>query len=108
MWIGAAIGVARALAWPNAPPWITALLSVALGWIGVGEVIDRGLVAGAFTIAPFALSGVLYTIGAVVYATRRPDPVPLVFGYHEVFHALIVAGSVSLYGHVALVLRAAS
>lgn len=62
--------------------------------------------AGALTIAAFVASGLLYTLGAIVYATKRPDPVPHIFGYHEVFHALVVLGTALLFGHVALVLRA--
>jgi hemolysin III len=106
MWIGAGIGVIRALAWPRAPTWVAASLCVAIGWVGAGQVIDRMPVAGALTIAAFVASGLLYTFGAIVYATKRPDPVPHVFGYHEVFHALVVLGTALLFGHVALVLRA--
>ncbi len=50
-----------------------------------------------------ALGGLLYTIGAVVYATRKPDPVPLVFGYHEVFHALVIAAAALQFAAVAIV-----
>ena len=106
MWIGAGIGVIRALAWPRAPTWVAASLCVAIGWVGAGQVIDRMPAAGALTIAAFVASGLLYTLGAIVYATKRPDPVPHIFGYHEVFHALVVLGTALLFGHVALVLRA--
>lgn len=106
MWIGAGIGVVRAFAWPRAPAWIAASLCVAIGWVGAGQVIDRLPAAGAWIIGAFVASGLLYTLGAVVYATKRPDPVPHVFGYHEVFHALVVFGTALLFGHVALVLRA--
>jgi hemolysin III len=51
-------------------------------------------------------SGTIYSLGAVVYALRRPDPAPRVFGYHEVFHALVVVASACLFAHVALVMRA--
>jgi hemolysin III len=107
IWIGAGIGVVRALAWPDAPSWVAASLCVALGWVCAGQVLDRVPGAGGPTIAVFVASGLVYTVGAVVYATRRPDPAPRVFGYHEVFHALIVAGTALLFGHVALVLRSA-
>ena len=53
-----------------------------------------------------AASGVTYSLGAVVYALKRPDPSPKVFGYHEVFHALVVLASVFLFAHVVLVMRA--
>ncbi len=106
MWIGAGIGVVRAVAWPHAPTWIAALLCGAIGWVGAAQVIDRVPAAGALTIAAFVASGLLYTLGAIVYATKRPDPVPHVFGYHEVFHALVVFGTALLFAHVALVLHA--
>ncbi len=106
VWVCAAVGVARALAWPDAPAWLSASLCVALGWVNASQVLDRAAVVGWATVAPFVASGVAYTVGAVVYATRRPDPAPRTFGYHEVFHALIVLGSASLFWHVALVLRA--
>ena len=107
IWTGAAIGVVRAFAWPRAPAWVTALLCVVVGWACAGQVLDRVSAAGAPAIAAFVAAGLLYTLGAVVYATRRPDPAPRVFGYHEVFHALVVVGTALLFVHVALVLRTA-
>jgi hemolysin III len=105
VWIGAALGVVKSLVWPHAPKWLTALLCVGLGWIGVGEVIDRVSAVGSSTIAPLVASGAVYSAGAIVYALKRPNPSPRIFGYHEVFHALVIAASALLFGHVALVLR---
>ncbi len=105
MWIGALIGIAKSIAWPGAPKWITAVLCVGLGWVGVGQVVDRVDAVGWLTIAPLVASGVVYSLGAIVYALKKPDPVPHVFGYHEVFHAIVIAASVLLFVHVALVLR---
>jgi hemolysin III len=107
IWIGAGVGVVRALVWPNAPTVVAASLYVVLGWICAGHVLDRALTAGALPIASFVASGVIYTLGALVFATKRPDPLPHVFGYHEVFHALVVIGTAVLFGHVTLVMRAA-
>lgn len=107
IWIGAGLGVAKSLAWPRAPKWLTALLCVGLGWMVVGQVADRASAVGGACIALLVAAGVVYSLGAVVYATKRPDPFPRVFGYHEVFHALVIAASVCLFAHVALVLRAA-
>jgi hemolysin III len=86
VWVGAAAGVVLTLAWIDAPEWLIALLYVLLGW--VGAVALPGLIAmlGAGPAALVAAGGVLYTAGAVIYARKRPDPVPAVFGYHEVFH----------------------
>lgn len=94
-WAGAAAGVAFSLAWIEAPRWLTALAYVALGWVALvaGPQLVRG--AGATAAALLAGGGVLYSLGAVVYARRRPDPWPQVFGYHEVFHALVVAAALA-------------
>jgi hemolysin III len=103
-WVGAAVGVARAVAWPHAPAWVSASLGIVLGSIGVGQVLDRAAAAGTTAVALFVASGLIYIVGAIVYVTKRPDPSPRVFGYHEVFHALIVAGTVLLFVHASLVL----
>jgi hemolysin III len=92
-WAGALAGVALSLLWIGAPRVLFAATYVALGWIALmalPELVSR------LSLTPmllFAAGGVLYTIGAVVYATRRPDPWPRVFGFHEVFHALVIAAA---------------
>ncbi len=108
IWIGALVGVLKSLAWPSAPKWMTALLCVGLGWTVVGEVMDRASAAGSLSIGLLVASGLTYSLGAVVYALKRPDPFPRVFGYHEVFHAIVIVASVCLFGHVALVLSVTS
>jgi hemolysin III len=104
MWIGAAAGGVASFAWPHARPWVRTSQCVVLGTLGVCLAVPRAGSVGLTTIALLVAAGVIYAVGGVVYATRRPDPLPRVFGYHEVFHALIVLGSVSLFAHVALVL----
>jgi hemolysin III len=108
IWIGALIGVAKSLAWPKAPKWLTALLCVGLGWMVVMPVLDRTPVVGPLCVGLLVACGIIYSLGAVVYATKRPDPFPKVFGYHEVFHAIVIAASVCLFAHVVLVIRAVS
>ena len=104
IWIGSLVGVLKSLVWPNAPKWMTALLCVVLGWTVVGQVIDRVAFVGSFSIGLLVASGVSYSVGAVVYALKRPDPFPKVFGYHEVFHAIVILASVFLFAHVVTVL----
>ena len=106
IWIGALVGVLKSLVWPDAPKWMTALLCVILGWTVVGQVIDRAHAAGPLSIGLLVASGLVYSLGAVVYAAKRPDPFPRVFGYHEVFHAMVVVASVCLFGHVMTLVRA--
>jgi hemolysin III len=106
IWAGALVGVAKSLAWPSAPKWVTALLCVALGWVVVGQVVDRAPAVGATCIGLLVACGVIYSAGALVYALKRPDPLPKVFGYHEIFHALVVLASGCLFAHVVLVTRA--
>ncbi len=107
VWFGAALGVLKSLAWPSAPKWVMAVLCVVLGWTVAGQVIDRAPIVGSLAVAMLVVSGVIYSIGAAVYAVRRPDPFPKVFGYHEVFHALVIVASACLFAHVVLVMRAA-
>lgn len=103
-WGGALAGIALSLGWIDAPRWVTAAAYVALGWasvIGLPQLLDR---SGVVAVALLGAGGVLYTLGAVVYARKSPDPAPAVFGYHEVFHLFVVAAAVVHY--VAIVLYA--
>lgn len=105
VWTGAAAGALQAICWPRAPRALTAGLYVALGW---AMLAYRDGVAAALGAAPqtlLVIGGVLYTIGAIVYALRRPDPAPHVFGYHEVFHVLVIAASVCHFVAVILLVR---
>jgi len=97
VWVGAAAGILFSLLWIEAPAWLVALIYIALGWFLVAVFpavfaslgpVGAGLIAGG---------GLLYTVGAVIYARARPDPVPDVFGYHEVFHVLVVAAAALHY-----------
>lgn len=107
VWIGAALGVAKSLVWPHAPKALTALLCVVLGWVVVGDVVRLAPAMGAVTVGLLVAGGVVYTVGALVYARKRPDPVPTVFGYHEVFHALVIVASICTFVHVVRVVERA-
>jgi hemolysin III len=106
IWIGAGLGVLKSLLWADAPKWVTALLCVVLGWTVAGQVLDRASIVGSLAVGLLVACGVIYSLGALVYALKRPDPFPKVFGYHEVFHAIVIAASGCLFAHVALVVRA--
>jgi hemolysin III len=103
VWGGALTGIALELAWTTAPRWLGGTVYLALGWVAVAampQLFARLGVAGGLLIVA---GGLVYSAGAAVYALRRPDPVPAVFGYHEVFHLLVIAGiaahflAISLY-----------
>jgi hemolysin III len=92
-WTGALGGVVLSVAWITAPRVLSAACYLALGWVSalaLPQMIDRLDVA---PLVLLAVGGVLYTIGAVVYATKRPNPWPSTFGFHEVFHALVIAAA---------------
>jgi hemolysin III len=94
IWVGAALGVAMSLAWPKAPKPLVALVAVLLGWQVLPLTPTLKVELGPSSLALLLAGGVLYTLGAVVYATRRPDPNPRVFGFHEIFHLFVVAAAV--------------
>ena len=101
VWGGALAGAALELRPAPTPRGVVVGLSIALGWIAIlamPSVVD-GL--GWVATALLGLGGVLYTVGAVTYARRRPDPLPAVFGYHELFHALTIAGAGLHYAVIA-------
>jgi hemolysin III len=101
VWVGAIAGVVLAFAWSNRSKWVEAVLAVVLGWIGV-VVLPQLLEAVGVTAVGLALAGgVFYTAGSLVYARGRPDPVPAVFGYHELFHALVVVAAACQYAAIA-------
>jgi len=93
VWGGAAAGVLRVVLWVRAPKALATAIYVLLGWAVVPVVPALRSALGAGAISLLLSGGAAYTLGAVVYATRRPDPFPRVFGYHEVFHALVVAAA---------------
>jgi hemolysin III len=103
VWGGALVAIAFKLAWVDAPEALAATFAVALGWVGIVALPQLWAEAGFAGVALLGVGGVLYTAGAVVYAARRPDPVPAVFGYHELFHVLVIAAAAFQYAAVALV-----
>jgi hemolysin III len=101
VWSGALAGIVLNLVWIDAPKWLTAVVYVALGWVAIVAFPSMFDELGVIPTLLVALGGILYTAGAVVYATRKPDPAPTVFGYHEIFHALVIAAAAVQYSVVA-------
>lgn len=108
VWGGAALGVARAVAWPRAPRFLVAGLYLALGWAAIGYLPEVRAAVSPVALAGIAIGGALYTAGAIVYALKRPDPWPRVFGYHEVFHALTIGGALCHFAAIVQIVRAAA
>jgi len=106
VWGGALLGVLRAVLWPHAPRAITAALAVGVGWIVVSVLPALYTAVGNVPLVLLLTGGLVYTAGAVVYTAQWPDPVPKVFGYHEVFHALVVAAAVCHFAAVVHTVRA--
>jgi hemolysin III len=101
VWAGAAAGVAFKLVWIEAPKWLFALVYVALGWVAVAVFGELPATIGWLGVAGIAAGGVLYTAGAAIYASERPNPWPKVFGYHEIFHVLVVMAAALHYAVIA-------
>jgi channel protein, hemolysin III family len=101
VWAAALGGIVLKLAWIDAPKWLIALIYVAIGWVALAAFPQLLSKLGVTATAMVAAGGVLYTAGAIVYARQRPDPVPTVFGYHEIFHALVILAAALQYAVVA-------
>jgi hemolysin III len=101
VWIGAIAGAIVEMIWIDHPKWVGAIIYLALGWVAVAafpELWSEMGVAGTMLVAA---GGLLYTAGAVVYATQRPNPSPAIFGYHEVFHLFVIAAAVAHFSAIA-------
>ena len=97
VWTGALIGVGLQTAWPSAPRWLSAPCYIALGWVAAFVMPDLLHDAGVAAFVLIIAGGVVYTIGGVVYALKRPNPFPGLFGFHEVFHLCTLVAAVCHY-----------
>ncbi|HAT2159612.1 TPA: hemolysin III [Legionella pneumophila] len=93
LWLVAIIGMVMTTMWTNVPKWVRSLLYVAMGWVGILYFPEIKTSLDTTNIQLLVIGGVTYTLGAMIYAFKWPDPFPSVFGYHEVFHVLVVLGS---------------
>ena len=93
VWAGALAGVALKLVWPTAPRWLGVPIYIGLGWVAVFILGDILRIGGVTVLVLLAVGGLLYTVGGVAYAAKWPNPVPGVFGYHEVFHAMTIVAA---------------
>ena len=102
VWIGAALAIVQRVFWLDAPRWVPVASGIFLGWIGIlvlPQIIEASGFWGTFLVAA---GGVFYTLGAVVYAIQRPNFVPTIFGFHELFHVLTVLAASCQFAAIAL------
>jgi hemolysin III len=101
VWIGAIAGAIVEMVWIEHPKWVAALIYMSLGWVAIIAFPGLWEEMGVTGTMLVAAGGLLYTAGAIVYATQRPDPNPRIFGYHEVFHALVIAAAAVQFAAIA-------
>jgi hemolysin III len=101
VWSGAAAAILTKLFWVRSPKWLSAVFGLALGWVGVIAFPQVERYSGPAAVALLAAGGIAYSAGAIVYARRKPDPFPTVFGYHELFHALTLVALACQYVAIA-------
>jgi len=100
VWAGALAGVALKLITPHAPRWLSAPLYLALGWVAIAVLPDILHNGGVAALVLLLVGGAAYSIGAIFYALRRPNPWPTVFGHHEFFHACTLVAAIA--HHIAI------
>src|SRR4051794_14338449 len=101
VWGGAALAILTKLCWVRSPKWLSAVFGLTLGWVGVLALPQLERSAGPAAVVFLAAGGLAYSAGAIVYARRKPDPFPTVFGYHELFHALTLVALACQYVAIA-------
>jgi hemolysin III len=101
VWVGAVAGAVVEILWIEHPKWVAALVYLSLGWIAVIPFPNLWSELGPAGTLLVAAGGLLYTVGAVVYATQRPNPNPRVFGYHEIFHLFVILAAAAHFAAVA-------
>jgi hemolysin III len=102
VWGGAAVGITLRQLWLDAPKWAIAVPYVVVGWCALAVLPQLLHALGGAGFGLLFAGGAAYTVGAIVYAVRKPDPVPGVFGYHEVFHACTVVGAALHFAVIAV------
>jgi hemolysin III len=99
VWTGALVAILVKVFAPGGPKWVPATIGVVLGWVGVVALPQLTELGAGLVL--FLAGGACYTLGAIVYASRRPNPLPRAFGYHEVFHLLVIAAAACQYVAIA-------
>lgn len=93
IWVAALAGILQSLVWVHAPKWVSAILYLTVGWLVVPYLPQFRVALGGARVGLLMAGGVVYTLGALVYAMKKPNPCPRVFGYHEIFHILVIVAA---------------
>jgi hemolysin III len=101
VWAGAAAAIVLKFIWVGSPKWLATAIGIALGWVAVVALPQLVAHLNPAAVILLVVGGLFYTAGAVIYARRRPDPLPAVFGYHELFHALTIVAAACQYVAIA-------
>ena len=107
IWSAALVGLLFRLFWLSAPRWLYTLLYLVAGWTAVGWMPHFWVTGGPTVVILILAGGLLYTVGALVYARKKPDPSPTWFGFHEVFHACTIGAFVTHYIAISIITYAA-
>ena len=103
VWIGAAFGTVLNLVWIDAPRWLSAVAYLGVGWVGLILIPQLFPALGVAAAVLVIVGGALYSVGALAYATAWPNPLPAAFGFHEVFHLLVIAAAATQFAALSLV-----
>ena len=103
VWCGALLGLVLELYWIDAPRWVSAVAYLAVGWVGLIALPQLFPALGVAVAVLVIVGGALYSLGALAYAVTWPNPFPATFGFHEIFHLLVVAAAVTQFVALSLV-----
>ncbi len=104
-WLIAGVGIIQAIFWSKAPKWFRSIIYVSAGWIVIPFINELRMNLSSEVLQAIFVGGILYTLGAIIYALRRPNPIPNIFGYHEVFHLLVVIAAGFHFYAIAIIIR---
>ncbi len=93
LWAAAAVGITQSLFWVKAPKIVSAMLYIIMGWLALPYLPQMSAALGSTSVDLIIAGGIIYSIGALIYAFKRPDPLPHIFGYHEIFHLLVIVAA---------------
>ncbi|WP_413287635.1 PAQR family membrane homeostasis protein TrhA [Bdellovibrio sp. HCB337] len=104
-WAAAFVGIIQSIFWVKAPKLLSAILYVIMGWLAVPYLPELQAALGTTSVVLLLVGGVIYTLGALVYAFKWPNPWPRVFGYHEIFHIMVIVAAVFHFIVIASLMR---